>query len=83
MQLWVTSVAGLQAEANLEPLLPKNKGTPIKVIGGNQALGRAGELLNVTDQDEVIIRTFGKTRELKVLPRNFVAICCTPSTDPA
>lgn len=71
----------LQDGAGLEPLLPKHKNTPIKVIGGNQALGRAGELLNVTDQDEVIIRTSGQTRELKVLPRNFVAISCLQAVE--
>lgn len=71
----------MQGEANLELLPPKHKGTPIKVIGGNQALGRAGELLNVTDQDEVIIRTSGATRELKVLPRNFVAIAWLPAAE--
>jgi len=70
----------LQEEANLEPLLPKNKGKAIKVIGGNQALGRVGELLNITDL-EVIIRLTGK--EIKVLPRNFVAVYCLPSTEAA
>ena len=75
--------APLQGEASLEPLLPKHKNTTIKVIGGNQALGRAGELLNVTDQDEVIIRTSGQTRELKVLPRNFVAISCLQAAEQA
>jgi hypothetical protein len=67
----------LQGQASLEPLLPNAKGMPIKVIGGTQALGRHGEVLNLVESHEVIVKVGGS--ELKVLPRPFVAVLCLPS----
>ncbi len=72
-----SALVPLQGQASLEPLLPNAKGMPIKVIGGTQALGRHGEVLNLVESHEVIVKVGGS--ELKVLPRPFVAVLCLPS----
>lgn len=76
-RLLLSILLPLQGQASLEPLLPNVKGMPIKVIGGTQALGRHGHVLNLVESHEVIVKVGGS--ELKVLPRPFVAVLCLPS----